>query len=940
MACFRYVLPAIYAFVQDLLKKIEADARERLPLPPKADTAEKLARYKGFLKVETHRLKLLHRSGSSGREICRGRAAMLDALLQHLWETAKGSLSAQAQKEFPPLALVAIGGYGRGELNPHSDVDFMFLHDGQIAAGKPLPYLSRLIDGVLYPLWDIGLKVGHAVRSMNDCVNVANSDMQSKTSLIEARLIVGSEALFAKFQKTLVAKCVVGYEEKYIAARLEDQSARREKFGNSACMQEPNIKNGCGGLRDFQNLLWMAFFKYRSRSLRELEQDEFVSAAERRQLEAAYDFLLRARTELHYHVNRPLDVLGKNLQPAVAHNLGYDDRSPSKRIEKFMRDLYTHMRNIFLITRTLEQRMALRPAGQGLLSLRAWLPQRRREPEVVDGFKFINGEIHAASSRVFRDSPRRLMRVFLHAQQRRLALHPDLAQLIRNQLSLVDRDFLNDEQVAETFLTILDRRGEVAPILRAMHEVNLLGKYIPEFGRLTCLVQHEFYHQYAADEHTLVCLEQLDRVWEAKDEPYKNYAPLFLSLERPSMLYLALLLHDVGKAEPHGRRKHPEASAALALRAAKRLRLDSTTTQTLRIIVENHLVMASISQRRDLDDPAVVRQFARQVGTPEALNLLTLLTFADSQGTSDKLWNGFKDALLWDLYARAMPLLTGGTEFIRAGKAQRELLLQEVRELAPAEIGEEELQAQFAALPPRYFQIHTAAEILDDLALTHRFLQSQVLEEGKAWSPLTAWQDEPNRGYNVVKVCTWDRAGLFSKIAGSFSAVGLNILGAQIFTRTDGVALDTFFVNDALTGNLATREQHDKFDSVLDRVLTGGEIDLPALIQRHIVAHPRYQAYTGERIPTQIRFDNEASEARTLIEIETEDRLGLLYTISQTLAGLALDISAARIVTERGAAIDSFYVSELDGSKVMSVERQLLIEDRLRSAIHRLDIGP
>ena len=948
MACFRYVLSAIYAFVQDLLKKIEADAEERLALPPKADTAEKLARYKGFLKVETHRLKLLHRSGSSGREICRGRAAMLDALLRHLWETARGSLSAQAQKEFPPLALVAIGGYGRGELNPHSDIDFMFLHDGQIASGKPLPYLSRLIDGVLYPLWDVGLKVGHSVRSIDDCVNVANSDMQSKTSLIEARLIVGAEALFAKFQKTLVNKCVAGFEDKYIALRLEDQSSRRAKFGNSACMQEPNIKNGCGGLRDFQNLLWMAFFKYRTSSLRELEEQAFVGDTERRQLEAAYDFLLRTRTELHYHVNRPLDVLGKNLQPAVAHNLGYGDRSPSKRIEKFMRELYTHMRNIFLITRTLEQRMALRPAGQGLLSLRAWprnvvrgwLPRRRRESEIVDGFKFINGEIHAASNRVFRDSPRRLMRVFLHAQQRRLALHPDLAQLIRNQLSLVDRDFLSDEQAAETFLTILDRRGEVAPILRAMHEVNLLGKYIPEFGRLTCLVQHEFYHQYAADEHTLVCLEQLDRVWEAKDEPYKNYAPLFLSLERPSVLYLALLLHDVGKAEPHGRRKHPEASAALALRAAKRLRLDSAATHTLRTIVENHLVMAGISQRRDLDDPAVVRQFARQIGTPEALNLLTLLTFADSEGTSDKLWNGFKDALLWDLYARAMPLLTGGTEFIRAGKAQRESLLQEVRELAPAEISEEELQAQFAALPPRYFQIHTATEILDDLALTHRFLQSQVLEEGKAWSPLTAWQDEPNRGYNVVKVCTWDRAGLFSKIAGSFSAVGLNILGAQIFTRTDGVALDTFFVNDAVNGNLATREQHDKFDDVLDRVLTGGEIDLPALIRRHIVAHPRYQAYTGERIPTQIRFDNEASEARTLIEIETEDRLGLLYTISQTLAGLALDISAARIVTERGAAIDSFYVSELDGSKVLSVERQLLIEDRLRSAIHRLDIAP
>ena len=250
------------------------------------------------------------------------------------------------------------------------------------------------------------------------------------------------------------------------------------------------------------------------------------------------------------------------------------------------------------------------------------------------------------------------------------------------------------------------------------------------------------------------------------------------------------------------------------------------------------------------------------------------------------------------------------------------------------------LQGHFAALPARYFQIHTAAEILDDLELTHRFLQRQVLEDGKAWSPLTAWQDEPNRGYNLVKVCTWDRAGLFSKIAGSFSAVGLNILGAQIFTRADGVALDTFFVNDAVTGNLATREQHDKFDSLLDQVLTGAEVDLPALIRRHIVARPRYQAYIGERIPTQIRLDNEASETRTLIEIETEDRLGLLYTISQTLAELALDISAARIVTERGAAIDSFYVRELDGGKVVSVERQLLIEDRLRSAIHRLDIGP
>jgi len=926
--------------VQDLLKKIEAAAAARLTFSPNATPVEKLARYKGFLKVETHRLKMEHRAGAGGGEICRARAAVLDELLRHLWESSRQSLSAQAQKEFPAMALVAIGGYGRAELNPHSDIDFMFLHAGQVVVGKPLPHLSKLIDGVLYPLWDIGLKVGHAVRSIEDCVSVANADMQSKTSLIEARLIAGDAELFAKLQKTVIAQCVVKFEEKYISARVEDQATRHSKYGNSACMQEPNIKNGCGGLRDFQNLLWMAFFKYRTRTLQDLAAREFVTAAENRQLEAAYDFLLRVRTELHYEIPRPLDVLGKNLQPAVAHALGYGDRSPSRRIEKFMRDLYTHTRNIFLITRTLEQRMALTVPPTSRLSLRAWLPKRRVAPEVVDGFKFINGEIHAVSDRIFRDSPRRLMRVFLHAQQRRLKLHPDLAQLIRNQLSLVNRDFLNDEHVRETFLTILERRGEVAAILRTMHEVNLLGKYIPEFGKLTCLVQHEFYHQYAADEHTLVCLEQLDRIWEAQDAPYKKYAPLLQGLNRPGLLYFALLLHDVGKAEGHKKGGHAEVSAEMAMRAAKRLQLDGAASHTLRLIIENHLLMASTSQRRDLDDPAVIRNFSRQIQTPEALNLLTLLTFADSQGTSDKLWNSFKDLLLWQLHERAMTLLTGGTEFRRASAKQIELLLQQVRDLTPSVIGEEETNAHFSTLPPAYFQIHTAKEILDDLELTHRFMHRLIQQNNRALAPVTAWLDEPDRGYNVVKICTWDRAGLFGKITGSLSAAGLNILSAQVFTRTDGIALDTFFVNDARTGNLAAREQHDKFAELLEKVLSGDIIDLPALIARQITNRPVYEAYAGERMPTEIYFDNNASDSRTLIEIETEDQLGLLYAISQTFAGLSVDIAGARIVTERGAAVDSFYVRELDGGKITSPERQKHIEEKLRSAISRFVAMP
>ncbi|HEY5911550.1 MAG TPA: [protein-PII] uridylyltransferase [Verrucomicrobiae bacterium] len=921
--------------MQELIQKIEADAAARLPLPAGRAATQELSRYKGFLKLETHRLKMLHRAGGGGLEICRARAAILDLLLRYLWEAAKHSLSEQGQKEFPALALVALGGYGRAELNPHSDIDFMFLHDRQIAAARPLPYLRHLIDGVLYPLWDIGQKVGHSVRTVDEAVNQANSDMQSKTALIEARLIAGDEGLFHKLQKTLLAKCVSGHEQEYIAMRVDDQNARRSKFGNSACMQEPNIKGGCGGLRDYQNLLWMAFFKYRTRSLKDLQAHEMISDTERKQLEAAYDFLLRVRTEMHYHVNRAMDVLSKSLQPAVAHNLGYKERSPSQRIERFMRDVYTHSRNIFLITRTLERRLALL-APPRRLSLRALLPQAgKRKTEHIDGFRIVGGEILASSARVFREQPRRLMRVFLYGQQRAATLHPDLAQSIRNQLGLVDRAFLADEHVRETFLTILNQRGVVAPALRAMHEVDLLGKYLPEFGKLTCLVQHEFYHQYTADEHTLVCLEQLDRVWEAKEPLYRTYTPLFQGLERPFILYLGLLLHDIGKPEGHGH--HSEVSAELALRAAKRLALDNVATQTLRLLIENHLLMASVSQRRDLDDPAVIRSFAKHVQNPEVVGLLTLHTFVDAQATSDKLWNGFKDSLLWSLHFKTMRLMDGGAEFVRVEEKQRELLLSEVQRQLPAEITAEELQAHFANLPSRYFQIHTAREVLEDLTLAHQFMRLQIAEEENPLRPIINWRDDPDRGCNAVKLCTWDRAGMFRKIAGSLSAAGLNILGAQIFSRADGLVLDTFFVTDARTGNPAGREQREMFEFVINKALTGEEVHFQSLIARQKSSRPAYQAYAGERLPTRVRFDNESSDTRTLVEVETEDRIGLLYAVSEALAALQLDISAARISTERGAAIDSFYVKELDGGKVRSAERQQEIEQVLRGAVGRLD---
>jgi [protein-PII] uridylyltransferase len=432
-----------------------------------------------------------------------------------------------------------------------------------------------------------------------------------------------------------------------------------------------------------------------------------------------------------------------------------------------------------------------------------------------------------------------------------------------------------------------------------------------------------------------MCIDQIDRIWEAKAPPYNAYAPLFHGLERPFVLYLALLLHDVGKPEGHG--NHSEVSSKLAQRVARRLALDPTATQTLLRLIEHHLLMANVSQRRDLDDPAVIRQFARQVENTETLNLLTLHTFADSLATSDKLWNGFKDQLLWTLHLKATQLMSGGSEFLRAEEKQREFLLDEVSHLLPEGLENEELQAHFATLPSRYFQVHAARDIVNDLLLTHRFMRQQISEEDTALVPVVNWHNELDRGYNAVKVCTWDRAGLFSKIAGSFSVTGLNILSAQIFTRTDGIVLDTFFVTDARTGNLSGAEQRDKFESVLNRALSGEGVDFHPMIVKQKLVRPAYHAYTGERIATQIRFDNEASETRTLIEIETEDRIGLLYEISQTFSELDLDISAAKISTEKGAAIDTFYIRELGGSKVVTPERHRTIERRLRQAIQSLD---
>ncbi|HYE31650.1 MAG TPA: [protein-PII] uridylyltransferase [Methylomirabilota bacterium] len=928
-----YSAVGVYLPMPNLLAEIESDAREKLALPPNREPRQEIKRYKDFLNAQNTRLMEVHRSrAKGGLEVARARAAVLDLLLRSILSDVQKFVPTPGHS-VPKFALVAIGGYGRGELNPHSDIDIMFLHErDQATAGKPSPWLAALADGLLYTLWDIGLKVGHSVRNIDDCVRTANSDMQSKTSLIEARLVAGDKALFDNMNAAVITKCVRGFEKAYLQSRIEDQATRRAKYGNSACMQEPNIKNGCGGMRDYQNLIWMAYFKYRTRTLKELEAKELITEDELTELDDAYEFLFWVRNELHYQAGRPVDVLTRNLQASIAYQLGYMDRSPIQRVQKFMRELYNHMRNIYLITRILEERLALLPERTRFPTLRAlWQKGRAIGGEkTVDGFKISKGQIHWANPRVFKDQPRRFMRVFLYAQQHGASLHPDLAQVIRNEAPKIPNEVWRDQHVHTSFMEILNARGNVAPTLHAMHDVGLLGRYMPEFGKLTCLVQHEFYHQYAADEHTLKCIEKLDQVWDANEQPFSRYTELFQNLERPNVLYLAMLLHDVGKAAPE--EDHTELGGEIAIKVARRMELDGATTHTLRLIIENHLAMAQISQRRDLDDPAVIRNFASLIQSPENLVMLTLHTLADSLGTSDQLWNGFKDTLLRALYEKTMALFKGPEGYAAAEEKQFELLKEQVASILPPTFSLEEIEAHFENLPPRYFHIHSARQIASDLTMAHRFMHLQLDEEDKALEPVVLWHNENDRGYSSVHICTWDRAGLFHKVAGSLTAAGMNILSAQIFTRADGMVLDTFFVTDARSGGLAKKEEKEKFESLLKEALID-EIDLTPLIARQKRLNRLYQSFEGERIPTSLRFDNETSEESTIIDIECEDQVGLLYAISKIFHELDLDIELARITTEKGAAIDTFYVKHRDYGKILNPEHQQYLRERLLEAV-------
>ena len=903
------------------LDKILANAERQLAATAAKRPSDVLPLYKKFLKIEEHRLRLRHQAGGGGREICAGRAELIDVLLRHVFGQAKSG----ARKDTAGyVALMALGGYGRRELNPFSDVDVMFLH--QQSAAHVSSDLGELVEQVLYLLWDIGFKVGHSTRSIKEAITQANSDMLTKTAMLEARFLAGDAQLMRSFREQFRNKCVTGFEREYLELRMKDQATRHAKFGNSVHMQEPNVKTGCGGLRDYQNLLWMTYFKEGALTTTHLVGRDWLSETDQRRLDVAYDFLLRVRTALHYETKRATDALHLNIQEQLARRLQYSQTTALLRSEAFMKDYYEHTRHIFRITERITGQFVRGQSSGMLRSLLSFLPKPRSKEEDFGEFISREDQLHAKQPTLFRANPTLMMESFRLAQRERLELSPELEDLFERNLSLVTRTFQYAKEPREIFRSILSRKGEVGRVLRIMHRVDFLGRYIPEFGELTCLVQHEFFHRYTADEHTLVCIDKLDALTKTQNSKLVPYRKLFEKLDDPLVLYLALLLHDTGRGV--GARPHSEASALFAGRVATRLQLSSDERKSLVLLVDHHVTMSNKAQQRNLDDPETIIEFAAIVKDQKNLDALMLLTLADGQGTSAEGWSDWKESLVWHLYYATSQYLADQDAFNQQMKIEREKLSAAVRAQLPADFAEE-IEAHFDFMPDNYFRAFEVNNIVSHLQLFRDFFAKRSAQDSSPFAPAVKWEAFPEQGHSIVSFCTWDRRQLLARIAGSFSVVPINILSADIYTRGDNLVLDVFRVCSTDAKAVTDQEKQDQVESTLSDSLGDENFDFPPLIAEARRKN-RYRLTQGIDFPTRISIDNKVHPTYTLVQIETPDRLGLLYDLLSCLDREGLYISLSRISTEKGAAVDTFYVVDVttrgkitDSNRISSLQKKL-----------------
>ncbi|MEM8868176.1 MAG: [protein-PII] uridylyltransferase [Verrucomicrobiota bacterium] len=923
-----------------LFRRLHKHATKRLYFEPGVARSKQLPAYKKFVKLENEMLKRYHRQGDSGLKVCQARAAMVDVVIENLFLGALDQFTTLHGRLPCKVAIIATGGYGRGELNPHSDIDIMLLYPNRAPDRKRFDLFQEIMtEEILYPLWDLGWKVGHATRNSREVIDEAKKEIQSKNALMESRFICGSAPLFSEMYKRFSSFCRKDKSSAYIKQRLIDEKKRHGKAGNTPFVQEPDIKNGVGGLRDYQNILWMANLKFSYQSFRDLEKNKMLRRDERIAMDKAYDFLLRTRTELHLRNRRPTDKLDLEGQPVVASGIGYKQRDIFKRVESFMKDYYSAARTIYLTSEYLKKRLALSAdkiqGTQKRISFREAIRSRQHQPaKRIDGFVLEGKVLSPISKRVFKDDALRIIRVFRYKQQFNAEFDADLIHLISRSIPLIDHRLIASPAAAKSFCSILRSPGEVYPILLLMHEMQVLGRYLPEFGKLTCMVQHEYYHRYTADVHVLRTIKHLDDVFQRLTKEDAEYESELRKNDDPLLLYLILLLHDIGKAE--GVKGHAVSGVRLAKPILQRFHINHEQQEQILFIIQGHLEMARFWQKFDIEDPQTAVSFARFTEDPQRLRFLYVHTYCDARGTAPTLWNSYKNSMHRALFYRTLDAFGDDHALEEQRKEQKLMLHNEILDRQVEGVSREEIEAHFTLLPERYFINTQTEEIELHLKMVNQLLsQIQDAESVGALAPIVSWRNDMDLGMTVVNVVTWDRAGLFYKLAGALTLAGVNIISTKAISRKDHISIDTFYVMETNGGIVTDRNAETTFKGYLKDALMHGKKLMTAIedLEKKAAAKTRERDMLPAPFPPSVDVYHELSLKRTIIEVQAEDRIGLLYRLARLIHQKNFDISFARVATERGVAMDTFYIENIDAKAATNTANLLELREELDAIV-------
>ena len=854
-------------------------------------------------------------SDGDGQACMAGRSFLIDQLIRTIYDFA-------FERAYPlsnptvgeRIAVAAVGGYGRAELAPYSDIDLLFLLNYKLS-----PHTEQVIEYMLYMLWDLGLKVGHATRSVDESLRMANDDQTIKTALLESRYVWGDNRIFAEFRHRFYEKIGAENGLDYVQAKLEERDTRHQKMGDTRYVLEPNIKEGKGGLRDLHTLYWIAKYLYRVEQVAALIDRKVFTAAEAAKFRRAHRFLRAVRCHMHFSAGRAEERLTFDLQQTVAHRMGFNDRGAAKGVERFMKYYYLIAKEIGDLTRifcaALESAHERQPWVQ--------IPFLSRTREFGE-FVAKNGRLRARVEGVFAGDPVNILRVFHVAQEHALDIHPETLRRITQNLRRIDDGVREDPEANRLFIEMLTSAKDPAQTLKRLNEAGVFGRFVPDFGRVVAQMQYDMYHVYTVDEHTIHAIDLLHRIETGRlEEDHPLATRIVHQVQSRRALYVAVFLHDIAKGRGGD---HSQLGAEVAERLGPRFGLTDEETETVAWLVRHHLIMSSVAQKRDIDDAKTIEDFVEVVQSPERLKLLLVLTVADMRATGPAVWNGWKAALLRDLYYRAEEAMsgdaaTGGTTG-RVEKAHMGLRAA----LATKGWSEDEIEAHLPRAYPGYW-----LSVDLDTQVRHADLIAKAERDG---IPLVIdHRIDRRRAITEVTIYAIDHPGLFSRITGAIALSGGSIADAKVFTLTNGKALDVFWIQDAEGKAFDQKDRLKKLDKQIEASLAGEILPRRELEGRESLPK-RAMVFA---VPPRVLVDNTASATHSIVEVNGRDRPGLLYDVARTLTDLGLQISSAKISTFGERVVDVFYVKDVFGVKIEHEAKIKQIKERLLDAIDAAD---